>query len=105
MPRYPKPSELHPVMQELTRRREMLGISRRQLAEKLGYSYDAVYGWEVGIIRPTLKALLDWISFLDLTLVVAPKGSTTDTDWHKKYLDATAQLNAIRAAVKGVSNE
>jgi transcriptional regulator with XRE-family HTH domain len=70
MPRHPKPKRPHPVIQTLIHRREFRGWTRQDVADSMGCSYDAVYGWETGIIHPTFARLLEWCVLFDLKLVV-----------------------------------
>jgi hypothetical protein len=34
----------------------------------LGYSYDAIYGWESGTIHPSFQSLLDWCDFFEMEI-------------------------------------
>ena len=68
MPRKPRPNELPRVVTRLTRMREWSGLTQKQLAEKLGYSYFAVHGWENGTIHPSYQSLVDWCGYFNLEL-------------------------------------
>lgn len=68
MPRKPRPKELPRVVTRLTRMRQWSGLTQKELAEKLGYSYFAVHGWENGTIHPSYQSLVDWCGYFDLEL-------------------------------------
>lgn len=68
MPRKPRPNELPRVVTRLVRMRQWSGLTQKQLAEKLGYSYYAVHGWENGTIHPSYQSLVDWCGYFNLEL-------------------------------------
>lgn len=68
MPRKQKPVLIHPIVEKLTARREQAGLTRGQLAKALGYSRDAIYGWETGTIHPSFMSLVDWCQFFGLVV-------------------------------------
>lgn len=68
MPRKPKPKELPRIVKHLTRLRERYRLSQKELADRLGYSYFAIHGWENGTIHPSYQSLNDWCSYFNLEL-------------------------------------
>lgn len=68
MPRKQKPKQLPLIVSSLIAHREVAGLSRGELAKKLGYSRDAIYGWETGTITPNFQSLVDWCGFFGFVL-------------------------------------
>ena len=73
MPRHPRPIKPHPIIEVLIYKREAMGWTRQDVANSMECSYDAVYGWETGIIHPTFARLLEWCELFGLKLMVAEK--------------------------------
>jgi len=48
--------------------REAAGISRYELADALGYSWDAIYGWEKGTVHPSYQSLINWCEYFGFVL-------------------------------------
>lgn len=68
---YTEPSrKLHPLIFDLRKRRIEIGISQTLLAEKMGYSLDAIRRWEQGLNYPTYRALIDWSELLGVTMTI-----------------------------------
>lgn len=68
MPRKQKPGCLPPIVASLTEMREQAGLTRGELARALGYSRDAVYGWETGTIHPSFQSLVNWCQYFGLVV-------------------------------------
>lgn len=66
MPRKPKPDQLPLIIRQLIRKREFAGITKQELADRLGYSFDTVYQWENGRIHPSFQSLMNWCQFFDV---------------------------------------
>ena len=54
---------------QLIKARERLGMSRPQLAEKIGRARSYIYRIEIGDINPGITTIMDWLEAL------APEGS------------------------------
>jgi transcriptional regulator with XRE-family HTH domain len=59
---------IHPVVVALVMRRNTLGLTRAQVAEKSGLSWSSVAAWERGRYSPTLASLVLWADALDVTI-------------------------------------
>jgi len=68
MPRKQKPKELPLIVVNLIALREAAGISRYELADALGYSWDAIYGWEKGTVHPSYQSLINWCEYFGFVL-------------------------------------
>lgn len=53
-----------PLILVLVERRQALGLSQRELSERLGYAQNTIWSWETGRSDPTLKKLRDWTQAL-----------------------------------------
>jgi transcriptional regulator with XRE-family HTH domain len=74
MARRAKPATLPVVIASLVAMREEAGITKANLADRLGYSYDAIAGWENGTITPSFQSLINWCQFFDLELDARRRG-------------------------------
>ena len=73
---YREPSvELDPLVFELRKRRFDAGLSALGLADRMGYSADAIRRWESGVGFPTYRALLDWCQALGVGLTIQERGN------------------------------
>lgn len=59
-----------PIVDLLVERREELGLSRRELARRIGTSPSTVHYWETGERNPTLYSLRSWTKVLGYELMV-----------------------------------
>jgi transcriptional regulator with XRE-family HTH domain len=53
----------------LARRREMLGLSQREVGERMGQSQGTVARYEMGMRRPTFVDMHRWAAAVDMRLV------------------------------------
>lgn len=72
MGRRPAPFEppRNPVIRALSERRESLGLTWTQLAERSGYDAQQFADWERERKIPQLRSVLDWAQALNTTLVL-----------------------------------
>ena len=68
MSRKPKPDHPPLVIRQLVQKRMASGLSRRQMADRLGYSLDTVNLWETGRVHPSFQSLMNWCQFFGVTL-------------------------------------
>lgn len=68
-----------PVIQRLWDLREREGITRDQLAEKLGYAAVLIGRWERGEATPSLQRIKDWCQALGADLKVVYQGTPIGT--------------------------
>jgi DNA-binding XRE family transcriptional regulator len=61
---------VHPVIQELVKARRTVRVSQKDLAEKLGYSEDALGNAERGISSPRISMASDWAEYLGYRIVL-----------------------------------
>lgn len=64
-----------PCIRRLWELREREGITRAQLAKKMGYHEVMLGRWERGESKPNLQKLLDWCQALGSTLTVTYRGT------------------------------
>ena len=61
------------LTEALCDRRQELGISQRDLAERTGFSRSSIQAWESGATQPGFLSLLMWVSslrcILDMELI------------------------------------
>lgn len=65
------PRKAHPIFVRLRAERERLGISRRDLADRIGYDVQTVSQWELGLANPRWEPLSAWLSSLGCELIVS----------------------------------
>ena len=69
-----------PILALLWERREGLHITRRELAERMGYHHVMLGRWERGEARPSLQRLIDWSEPLGLKLCLKPRGGMVEAE-------------------------
>jgi transcriptional regulator with XRE-family HTH domain len=71
----------HPIVAELRRKRELLKITRAELAARIGVSYGSLANYEngqKGFLNPTLDYLTRWAGGLGYELHIAHREGKTD---------------------------
>ena len=63
---------LHPVVRALKQRRLDLGLTQREVAERIGVKQPCVSAWESGDRHPGLATIQKWANALDMALTVVP---------------------------------
>lgn len=65
----------HPLIAVLAAERKRRGISVAALARRLGYTADAIRGWEKGRTTPDLDRFEDYADALGMRLTLTSKGT------------------------------
>lgn len=68
-------SSANPIIKRLWELREKEGITRAQLAKKVGYHEGMIARWESGKTMPTLLRVMDWCEALVAELKVIYRGT------------------------------
>lgn len=66
---------IQPIIIALRKERERQGLTRPQLAARIGYHWQQLHGWEMGKACPIFAKLVDWVEGLGMELVLRPGAS------------------------------
>lgn len=66
------------IIKRLWDLREREGITRRQLADRMGYHYVMLSRWEAGHAMPSVRHLIDWCQALGAELTVTYRGTPVE---------------------------
>jgi transcriptional regulator with XRE-family HTH domain len=77
--------------------RESKGASRKDVAEAIGVSVDAVRRWENGDRRPKLEALESWADFLGYDVLVS--FNSQESRLSNEHLSALASIMTVLEGV------
>lgn len=67
---------VHPIFVQLRAAREAKGLTRPQLAERLGYHFHQIHCWEMGKTQPSLRNVDEWATALGFSLMLSASGSS-----------------------------
>lgn len=86
---------VHLIIKMLRDERERRGLTRPQLAAKIGYHWMQIHCWEMGKRRPIFNKLVDWAEGLEMEVIIRPVAHRVFDQ--KPMLPTKAQLQARRA--------
>lgn len=69
---------LHPMVEQLRKRRYEMNVSQEVLARKMGFSKKTLKHWEAGVMEPNMRSLFDWCDALGMKLKLEKIGAAPD---------------------------
>ncbi|MEV2277813.1 helix-turn-helix transcriptional regulator [Nocardiopsis sp. NPDC049922] len=92
-------SALNPLFAALVAERKRVGMTRVDMARRLGYSTSAVQWWETGRSCPTFEAVTDYATVLGFTLALQSTAApATGFAWVDTDPLSTTRMEGSRAA-------
>ncbi|GAA0975893.1 helix-turn-helix transcriptional regulator [Nocardiopsis tropica] len=90
----------NPLFVQLIEAREALGLTRAEMARRMGYSTSALLYWEKGRTSPSIDVMQDYAAVVGMSVTVQPT-ETTGAATHDMFARTRLtddQLAAVRRA-------
>jgi transcriptional regulator with XRE-family HTH domain len=92
-------SDPNPLFVQLIDARKALGISRAEMARRMGYSTSALMYWEHGRTSPSIDVMEDYADVVGMSVTVQPAITTGAThDLFARVRLTADQLAALQSA-------